>query len=199
MDINPISVLAYEKTSVTKAEEKLTITDSAVSYSKTEESATVETAAAVYEKAETQTAKITKRDAATIDKMRAELEQKKEQLRSLVEKMLSKQGKTLQNAGDIWDMLRKGEVEVDPETAAQAEEDLSEDGYWGVEQTSDRLVSFAKALAGNDPAYADELIEAVKKGFGAAEKSWGDKLPEICQKTLDATISKMEAWRDGNE
>ena len=79
----------------------------------------------------------------------------------------------------------------------KAQKDIADDGYWGVEQTSDRLVSMAQALSGGDTSKADTLIAAIKKGFDEATEAWGDKLPDICQKTIDAAVKKMEAWRDG--
>ena len=42
--------------------------------------------------------------------------------------------------------------------------DIAEDGYWGVNKTSDRLVSMAIALAGGDTDKADELKNAITKG-----------------------------------
>jgi hypothetical protein len=110
--------------------------------------------------------------------------------------MLLKQGKVFTEATDIYALLREGKLEVDPETRAQAQKDIAEDGYWGVEQTSERLLSFAKALTGGDPSKADEMIGAVKKGFEEAEKAWGGKLPDISQDTYDAVIKKLESWRD---
>ena len=41
------------------------------------------------------------------------------------------------------------------------------------------------------------MIAAIKKGFDQAAKAWGGKLPDICQKTIDAATKKMEDWRDG--
>ena len=70
---------------------------------------------------------------------------------------------------------------------------------WGVEQTSDRIVDFAKALSGGDPAKADTMLEAFKKGFKAATKSWGKELPDISQRTYDAVLKKMDAWKNGTE
>lgn len=90
-------------------------------------------------------------------------------------------------------------MEVDQETIDQAKADIAEDGYWGVEQTSDRMVEMAKALAGGDSSKADLLMEAVQKGFDQATKSWGDELPEISKKTLEATMEKLTKWRDGTE
>lgn len=156
---------------------------------------------AVYEKSsETcDNKQIYKADNATVEKLKADAERRSESLRSLVEKMLLKQGQTLLDSTDIYTLLREGKLQVDPEVSAQAKKDIAEDGYWGVEQTSERLLSFAKALSGGDPSKADELIDAVKKGFSQATKAWGDELPDICQKTLDASIKKLEAWRDGIE
>ena len=77
---------------------------------------------------------------------------------------------------------------------AQAQADIAEDGYWGVNQTSDRIVDFAKALTGGDPNKIEEMREAFKKGFKQAEEKWGGELPEISQKTYDAVLEKFDAW-----
>ncbi len=154
--------------------------------------------AVTYKKSDVTEQKIYKRDEATVTKLKEEAEKRTQSLRDLVEKMLLKQGQTYTNATDIYALLREGKLEVDPQTRAQAQKDIAEDGYWGVEQTSDRLVSFAKALTGGDPSKADEMMKAVKKGFEEAKKAWGGELPEISKNTLDASIKKLEAWRDGN-
>lgn len=154
--------------------------------------------AAVYEKSEqsSSNAKIYKRDDATVDRLLQEADKRAQSLRDLVEKMLFKQGQTFDDSTDIYKLLQEGKVDVDPETSAQAQKDIAEDGYWGVKETSDRLVSFAKALSGGDPSKANLMIDSVKKGFEQATKAWGDGLPSICKDTLDATISKLEDWRD---
>ena len=192
MDINNITgVLGYENTTAIAKEGKTNNTgnpaEAVTGYNEGE--------AAVYETGDKE--KVVKRDDETIKRMTAELEQRKAQLRNLVEQMLSKQGKTFTTYKEMFTAIQNGEIEVDPEVAKQAEEDVSEDGYWGVEQTSERLVSFAKALSGSNPEYAEKMIEAVKDGFKEAEEAWGGELPEISQKTLEATIKKLENWRDG--
>ena len=126
--------------------------------------------------------------------MQLELSTKNQQLENLVSQLLGKQAKKFLSLSDLYKNL-----EVDAETAAQAQKDISEDGYWGVEQTSDRLVEMAKALSGGDPSKADTLISAIKKGYDQAAKAWGDKLPDICQKTIDAANDKLAKWRDGLE
>lgn len=197
MDINSMTgVNAYQSTSTRTDEITVKSNDTELSI-KTTTTTSESSVAAVYEKSETSTTRVAKRDDATIEQMKAEADAKNAQLKSLVEKMFIKQGKTFDEATNIWEMYRKGEVQVDSATVEQAKADIADDGYWGVEQTSDRLVSFAKALAGNDSTYADKLIEAVNKGFKEATKAWGDDLPDISKKTLEATISKLEKWRDG--
>lgn len=151
--------------------------------------------AVVYERGNVDS-KIYQRDQATIDRLLAEVENNTKTLRDLVEKVLLKQGQAINNAGNIYTLIREGKVLVDEKTRLQAQKDIAEDGYWGVEQTSERLVSFAKALSGGDPSKADLMIEAVKKGFKQAEEAWGGKLPQICNDTLDRTISKLDSWRD---
>ena len=75
---------------------------------------------------------------------------------------------------------------VSAEDIAKAKEDVSEDGYWGVKQTSQRLFDFASALAGDDPEKMKEMQKAMEKGFKQATHAWGKDLPGICGDTLSA-------------
>ena len=120
--------------------------------------------AAVYEKNTAKTGYTKKSNSAIVAQMKADAEQRTSQLKSLVEKMISKQGQTLATADDMWSFLAKGNLKADPETIAQAKKDVAADGYWGAEQTSDRILSFAKALAGDNPDKAEELLNAFKIG-----------------------------------
>ena len=193
MDINKISQVMtanYENNKVGKETEKKN-TENKI------ENSAKESAAAEYEKSEnTEQKQTVKYDAATIEKMKAEAEIKTAQLRSIVEKMMLKQGQQFTTLEDAFDMIKEGTIEVDDETAVEAAKEVAEDGYWGVEQTSDRLFSFAKALSGNNPNQADAMLEALQKGFDEATKTWGGELPELCKKTLEATQKKLTEWRD---
>lgn len=162
---------------------------------KTTETTPAEEAGVVYEpsKAAESTAKKTyKSDPVMIAKLKADAEERTSQLRNLVEKMMTKQGEAYGKANDIWSFLRSGNYTVDPATKAQAQEDISEDGYWGVNKTSDRIIDFANALTGGDPDKIEEMREAFKKGFEMAKKAWGGELPEISQKTYDAVMQKFD-------
>ncbi|MBO4982266.1 MAG: hypothetical protein J6C84_10340 [Lachnospiraceae bacterium] len=131
-------------------------------------------------------------DTNLINKLKADADARTQQLRSLVEQLMSKQSTTYAKANDMWSFLRSGNYTVDPATKAQAQADIAEDGYWGVNQTSDRIVQFATALTGGDPDKIEEMRAAFKKGYEQAEKTWGGKLPEISQKTYDAVMKKFD-------
>ena len=161
---------------------------------------TAEELGVIYEKSES-TDKITykKDNKAIIAQLKADAEARTAQMRSLVEQMMTGQGTAIGKAGDddsIWRFLAKGDFTVSANVKAQAQADIAEDGYWGVEQTSDRILDFAKALSNNDPAKAEEMLAAFEKGFKAATKSWGKELPEISQRTYDAVYEKFEAWKN---
>lgn len=134
------------------------------------------------------------KNAALIAQLKADQEKQQQQLQDIVTRTLSKQSNTFGIANNMWHLLAKGKVNVDAATQAQAQKDISEDGYWGVKATSDRIVDFAKALAGNDASKISTLKEAFVKGYKQAEKTWGGKLPAISQQTYDAVFEKFDAW-----
>ena len=151
--------------------------------------------AAVYEKSKPE--KYTP-DAKRIQELIDEANRGTELLRQLVEKLLSKQGLTFQQAYGILGAGQDLSIEVDEATRLEAQEMISEDGYYGVKQTSQRILDFAKALSGGDPSKIDLLEEAFIKGFQKAEEIWGGKLPDISYQTYDAVMKGFEEWRNGS-
>ena len=171
---------AKEKTSAERAKTTTTAEDTGVIY---EHSTAAKTSS---------TKKTYTPDTNLVNRLKADAENRASQLRSLVEQMMGKQANTYGNANDIWSFLRSGNFTVDPATKAQAQADIAEDGYWGVNQTSDRIIQFANALTGGDPDKIESMREAFKKGYAQAEKTWGGSLPEISQKTYDAVMEKFD-------
>lgn len=159
--------------------------------------------AVVYEKSSS-TKSSKKSNSAIIAKLQADSDARLSSLKSLVEKVITKQGNTyasanssnIMNNSAFWNAIRTGNFTVDAETAAQAKADIAEDGYWGVNQTSDRLVEFAKAAAGGDSSKIEKMRNAIQKGFDAAKKLWGGELPGISQDTYDATMKKLDQWAE---
>ncbi len=158
-------------------------------------------AAAVYEKSDSTTdasdqKKIYKPDQAMINKLKADADSHKKQLQDIVDKLITKQGKAFDIAnGKNLKNLYAG-LNVDAKTRAQAQADISEDGYYGVKQTSQRIFDFAMALSGGDPDKMEKMRSAFEKGFKKATRSWGDKLPDICQQTYDAVQSMFDDHKD---
>lgn len=139
--------------------------------------------------------KMSKEDrAALVEQLKADQQSRQQQLTDIVKKMMSQQATTYANANDMWQFLAKSNFTVDAQTKLQAQQDISEDGYYGVKQTSERLFDFASALAGDDVDKMKEMQAAMEKGFKLATKSWGRKLPDISQKTLDAANKKFEDY-----
>ena len=164
-----------------------------------------ENPAAVFEKTTNKTKDsantIYNRDA-IVSKLKMDQESRMASMQSLVEKLLNKQKGTFdlanfENLTNLASTFREAASLASPEEIAQAQADVAEDGYWGVEQTSDRLVSMAIALSGGDTEKADTLKEAIQKGFDKATAAWGEDLPQLCQDTLDATMKKMDDWKNG--
>ena len=175
MSLNGINA-GYAATAAT-AIEKVQKADKATASSK--ESAYKSEAGATYETTVSASSKRTK-NAALVAQLKADSEKRSAQMQSLVTQMFQKQGIAIGTADDMWKVLASGNFTADADTIAQAKEDISEDGYWGVNQTSDRIFSFALALSNGDEKQMEKMVQAVEKGFSLATKSWGQELPSIC-------------------
>ncbi len=196
MSVNGITGTSDVYSAYSTASTKTTSTETKAETTSESKSAS---AGAVYEpssKAKTASAKKTyKVDTQTIAKMKADAESRTSQLKSLVEQMMTKQGQTYGKANDIWSFLAGGKFTADPATRAQAQADIAEDGYWGVNQTSQRILDFATALTGGDPSQIEKMRSAFEKGYKLAAEKWGGNLPDISQKTYDAVMSGFDKMK----
>lgn len=198
------SISTYTAATVADSTGKTTAKDTTEKKQSTKTASDTNNSGVIYEKSSKDTTTASKTNtkttnAALIAKMKADSDSRISQLRGIVEQMMTKQGTAIGKADSIWRFLADGNFTVDAATKTQAEADIADDGYWGVNQTSDRIVDFAKALAGNDSSKAEELLNAFKKGFSEATKSWGKSLPDISQRTYDAVVEKFDKWKNGEE
>ncbi len=183
----------------------------AVSEKKPAESANTPSAAtndvaAVYEKSSSSSAnngiysvnKMSAEDrTAFVNKLKSEQAAQMESFNKMVMDTVLGQSKSATIAAgsdEMWKFLASGEYTVDAATKAQAQEDISEDGYWGVKQTSQRLFDFASALAGDDEDTMRKMQDAIKQGFKDAGAVWGKDLPDITNDTLDATNKMFDDY-----
>ena len=68
---------------------------------------------------------------------------------------------------------------------------ISEEGFFGIDNTANRIADFVIKGAGNDVEKLKKGLEGIKQGLEQAEKIWGGELPQISQDTIEATIKKV--------
>ena len=126
--------------------------------------------------------------AALVKSLKDDLDNQMSRFTSMMTQTFQKQGITAASLqGDnFWKFMASGNYTVDAKTKAEAEEAISEDGFWGVKQTSQRIFDFAAALAGDDVETMKKMQAAVEKGFEQAGAAWGGELPSICGDTHTA-------------
>ncbi len=134
--------------------------------------------------------------AALVQSLKADLDNQMARFTNMMTQMFQKQGITGMSAqgDDMWRRIASGNFTVDAQTKAEAQQAISEDGYWGVKQTSQRIFDFAYALAGDDPEKMKEMQAAVEKGFEQATKSWGKSLPSISHETHSAIGDLFDSY-----
>jgi hypothetical protein len=112
-----------------------------------------------------------------------------ELLRNLVVKTLQEQGLELNFTTDAGEV-----IDFNTMTPEEAQDLISEDGYFGVEKTSQRIVDFAINAFGGDPEKLQQMKDAIDQGFTEAQEAFGGALPEISQHTYDAIMEKLDAF-----
>lgn len=134
--------------------------------------------------------------AALVKSLKEDLDNQMTRFTNMMTQMFQKQGITglLTGSDDFWRTIASGNYTVDAETKAAAQDAISEDGYWGVKQTSQRIFDFAKALAGDDVKQMEKMQKAIEKGFKAAEKSWGGEMPSITGQTHSAITDMFDDY-----
>lgn len=131
----------------------------------------------------------------------AELESIKKQadmatasLRQIVEKLILSQKDNASKISIKINISITSSADEVPVSQTDAASSIGEDGEWGVNAVSDRIVAFAKAISGGDPSKIATLKDAIKEGMDLAEKAFGGELPEICYDTYDAVMTKLDDW-----
>lgn len=133
-------------------------------------------------------------DRQKLNQLKLDFMKNTDSFKEMVRSMIEKQG---YKVNEVLKAIEDGEtplIEIDGETRAKAQEAISENGYWGVSQTSSRLLEFAKTVSGGDPSKIETLRSAFKEGFEQAKEAFGGELPEISQQTYDKVMEGFDAW-----
>jgi len=126
-------------------------------------------------------------DRAEVQRLWNRHQERVDSFRQMIETLLNQQADRQNTA---WNPF----IEVTPEMRAEAEAMIAEGGYFSVEETAARMLQFAVALTGGDPARAESMRDAVLAGFREAERMWGGNLPQISHDTLEATMAGFDEW-----
>lgn len=129
--------------------------------------------------------------AAIVEKMKAAQAERESNLTEMVRKMiLGQSGAAAKANGSQFFSGTASE-----EAIRKAKEDISEDGFYGVKQTSQRLFDFASALAGDDVEKMKKMQAAMNKGISQAAHQLGG-LPSIGKETQDAANKLFDEYYD---
>lgn len=161
------------------------------------------------------------RDTVTLAQMKAADDAYLSGLRDLVNKLLVQAGKGQMADGaaswqggidpmsvdSYWDLLVDNgdgtfsfHPDLSPEAQdaiiAKAQEDIGENGYYGVKQTSQRILDFAKAITGGDPSKIGKMRDMAQKAFDDVAKLVGgwDNLPDVSKQTYEAVMKGFDEW-----
>lgn len=69
---------------------------------------------------------------------------------------------------------------------------ISEDGFFGISNTANRIADFVINGAGDNLEMLKSGREGVLEGFKEAERLWGGRLPEISQQTIQKSLEKID-------
>lgn len=137
-------------------------------------------------------------DTKKIQQLKMDFEERQASLIKMVQGIIKGQVGSIEEVIQKLQELKEGKGEISLDVSKQAELEIGEDGYWGVEKTADRIIEFAKAISGGDPSKLELLKDAVKKGFDMAEETLGE-LPEISKKTYTRVMEKFDEWEKGDK
>lgn len=149
-----------------------------------------------YKEKITQTSFNEKIDISDFDKIREQSENDIEAFEKFINKILSYQGNyTLRKSSQKIKVDIKIKTKGDPkETQKTKSPEIK--GYWGAEETSKRILDFAKKISNDDPSKLDLLVDAFKKGFEEAEEIFGGTLPDVSYKTYDLVMEGFDEMRN---
>lgn len=80
-------------------------------------------------------------------------------------------------------------AELSQEEAADL---VSEEGFFGIEQTAKRIADFVIQGSGGDEALMREGRKGILQGFEEAESIWGSTLPDISYKTIEKAVEQID-------
>lgn len=116
------------------------------------------------------------------------LEAKNDLMKDMVHQMIS---------GQVQDQNKTDAMkELEEILSSFSDEEQHDENYWGAEETADRIVAFAKELAGDDDSSIHVLKNAFETAFAESESYYGGKgkLPQVSYDTYDRVNKGFDEW-----
>lgn len=135
-------------------------------------------------------------DPAEVQRLWSETNHMTESIRSLIQSLIGRDNATGQG---FWAIRAEGLRNISEADRLRAQELVSDEGFFGVEQTTDRIMGFARALVGENAS--EEQIErmrnAVQRGFDDVARLFGgfNNLPQVTRDTHAAVMAAFDEWR----
>jgi len=106
-------------------------------------------------------------------------------------------GRTEPTGQAFW-AQRAENLQLNDAERAEAQALVAEDGFFGVSQTTDRIMDFARAMVGSNasPEQIEEMRSAVQRGFDDVARMFGgfDNLPQVTRDTHASIMSQFDDW-----
>ena len=77
-------------------------------------------------------------------------------------------------------------------TQDEAKDLISDEGFFGITQTSNRVADFVFSFSGDDLELLQKGREGIVQGFEEAKKLFSGELPEISNKTQERTLALID-------
>ena len=101
-------------------------------------------------------------------------------------------GKEVEGELSLKDIGYEGKAIIDL-TKEEATELVSEEGFFGINQTSQRVADFVFNFSSDDLDILEKGREGIVQGFEDAQKMWGGELPQISHDTQAKTLELIDA------
>ncbi|MBC3910568.1 hypothetical protein [Undibacterium umbellatum] len=119
-----------------------------------------------------------------------ESDRKAQEIVNLIKPLIEQQGLEISKV-----VSGQQKINASPEAIKAAQAAVAEGGEFSVQKTAERILSFAKAAIGDDPAKLEKITAAVEQGFQEAAEILGGSLPEISKQTLEAIRTEFARWK----
>ena len=119
-----------------------------------------------------------------------ESDRKAQEIINLIKPLIEQQGLEISKV-----VSGQQKINASPEAIKAAQAAVAEGGEFSVQKTAERILSFAKAAIGDDPAKLEKITAAVEQGFQEAAEILGGSLPEISKQTLEAIRTEFARWK----